>query len=132
MGISDFIQRKKEMFFVARDADKLELQKQSLMKQREESRQEKTKVEEIRKLQAEISDNRNAIHEARTAGSSGIVKNIGAGFGKFAEGAKKFDKGVQQFSGEPNKDSPFYTGGPSGIKKFKEKNHSKTIHLHFK
>ena len=132
MGIGDFIQRKKEQFFVARDADKLELQKANLLKQREESNRERQSVEEIRKLQSEINANQNAIHEARTAGSRGVAQKIGGGFKSFASGAQKFDKNIQKFSGTPNPNSPFHTGGVMGSSPVKEKKSSgKTIHIHF-
>lgn len=123
MGISDFIQRKKELFFVARDSDKLELQKANLMKQAAASRAEREKVDEIRKLQAEIRGNQNTIHEGRTAGSRAVVQKIATGFKSFGQGVKQF--GDNQRGG--NSDSPFYTGGVSGKKAIPPKTEGKTV-----
>lgn len=131
MGIREMIQKKKDQFFVARDSDKRALQIESLKKQAAITSQERQETDNIRKLQQQISGNEAKIQEARTAGSRGVAQKIGAGFKSFATGAKKFEKGVSQFGGEPNKNSPFYTGGAMGTSAPKaKKSTAKNIHIH--
>ena len=130
MGIREMIQRKKDQFFVARDSEKRALQIESLKKQAEITEKERRETQEIRRLQAQISGGEQQIHDARTAGSRGIAQKIGAGFKSFGAGAKKFEKGVSQFGGQPNKNSPFYTGGAMGSSPKSKKSGSKNIHIH--
>ena len=107
MGIAEIIQRKKEQFFVARDSDKLELQKQHLLAQRDASKAERAKVEEVRQLQNEISTNQRAINEGR---SSGVAGRVASGFKAFQKGVQKVQQQGEKM-GPQNNNSPFYTGG---------------------
>lgn len=130
MGISDYIQKKKQMFFVARDSDKLELQKAALMRERDKAAAERREVEEVRKLQAEINDHNTKIHEARTAGSRGVAQKIGGAFKNFAANAKKIDEGVKKFAPAQNNKSPFFTGGVTENRAKPKKAKQQHVHIH--
>jgi hypothetical protein len=131
MGISEFIEKKKQMFFVARDSDKLELQKAALMKERDKAAAERREVEEVRKLQAEINDHNQKIHEARTQGSRAIAQKLGGAFKNFSANAKKIDEGVKKFAPASNKNSPFYTGGVTENRAKPKKAKQAHVHIHF-
>lgn len=97
MGIMEIIERRKQQFFVARDSEKLSLQKEALMKERERLFEEKKKVEEIRALQAEVSKERKDINSMRT-------QEVKTGFQKFGSGLRtglqNLNENVKQFSND--------------------------------
>jgi len=92
MGIMDYIEKQKQQFFVARDSDKREIQKAALMKERERLEKERIEVSDIRKLQADVSGHRQAIHQDMTQGSRNVGKRVAEGFREFGEVVKKFDR----------------------------------------
>lgn len=92
MGVRDIIEKQKQQFFVARDSDKRELQRLSLIKENERLEKERVEVAEIRRLQNEIKVSNQAIHQDMTSGSRGIAQRLTKGFSDFGEVVKKFDK----------------------------------------
>lgn len=106
MGVWDYIEKQKQQFFVARDSDKREIQKLALIKERERLEKERIEVADIRRLQADVSMNKQAIHQDMTQGSRNVGKRVAEGFREFGEVVKKFDRpevDKAPFHAEPNK-----------------------------
>lgn len=110
MRISEYIQQQKERLFVARDADKLRLQKANLMKERQALQEKARLKEEVRKEQRQI---RQLKSEPVRSGLSKIKQSI-QGFGTAAKGIQS---NVAKFGESTNANGPFSTGGPAQVKK---------------
>lgn len=96
MGIADYIQRKKNELFVARDADKLEIQKAALAKERERLAKEREEMQSVRDLQAAVRKERSAVHDLKTQGSREAANKLFSGF-------KRLNENVKRFGGEEKK-----------------------------
>lgn len=102
MGIGDYIRQKKEQFFQAQSADKLKLQKDELVKQRQELQEREKLRQEVNAEKKQIRDLKSAPVRERLAflrGSSNRasdkMKTINANVAKFGDGGR----------------NPFATGG---------------------
>lgn len=108
MSIRDFIERKKQEFFVAKDSDKLQLQKEYLAKEREKLVSQRTDLEQVRKLQDDVRRERSAVKNLQ---GNDIMSKVRGGFKNLSENVKRFD-GVEK---KQQGNSPFFSAGPSGI-----------------
>ena len=84
MNISAYIQQKKQQFFVARDADKLQLQTEALTKQRDELRAERERTQAVRDLQSQIAQEQTQLHTLRTQGSTDLYNRLRANIARFS------------------------------------------------
>lgn len=83
MGIADIIERKKREFFIAKDADKLELQKAQLARERAE-------IERMNKLRADVRQEQSKLREARSMPTRERLTGIRSGFQNFASNVQRF------------------------------------------
>ena len=107
MSISEWIQGKKKELFLARDADKLELQKAELSKERERLQKQRNLEDEVRKEQRQI-------RELRSKPSRDRFAALSSGFKSIAEGVNRGSERIERLGGGPNPNSPFYAGNPFG------------------
>lgn len=114
MSIMETIQRKKNAFFVARDGDKREAQIATLEAEYKRIEKERAETQRVRELQTKIKNEQTQLHELRTQGTRDLKDRLLGGLKSIAKNTQERTNAFPQFEMQPNKESPFYTGGPLG------------------